>query len=235
MAEAKEAPTPLGIQRGNYDRSLPGPFLLSLGRIISLPLQHWVITKHPLSTFNIPRPPTHGSINLPLIGPQPQLSTIFLGMTATLLLKQNAWIWGYCNERITLPFAFFGVVVPAIYEALCALVFTSGAANPFWTPACLYAGAGVHVVAAITEWVSEMVRHGFKQRKENKGKLYKGGLFGVVRHPNYACNVVYGAAYGFAAGGPLCALFSKFSYLIECRRVKVESCANVCSGTVLLE
>ena len=35
----------------------------------------------------------------------------------------------------------------------------------------------------------------------NRGKLCTTGLWGVVRHPNFACNVVYGAAYGVAAGG----------------------------------
>jgi protein-S-isoprenylcysteine O-methyltransferase Ste14 len=209
MASQDPKADPLSIQRGNYNRSLPGPLLLGLGRIVSIPLQYWILTAHPLSRFGIPRPPTDGILDLPFAGPQPQLSTIFLGMTATLILKQNAWIWGYCNERITMPFAFFGVLVPAIYEALCALVFTSAASNPLWRKEFLYVGAAVHFLAAATELVSELGRASFKRDPKNKGKLYKGGLFGVVRHPNYAANVVYGAMYGFAAGGTAFALFSK--------------------------
>lgn len=205
-------PDALGIQRGNYNRALAGPLLLGLGRLISIPLQHWVITAHPLSRFGVPRPPTDGVITLPLLGPHPQLSTIFLGMTATLVVKQNVWIWGYCKELITTPFAFFGVVVPAIYEALSAVVFSGAASNPLWRPEFLYAGAAVHFLAAVTELVSELQRARFKSDPQNKGKLYKGGLFGVVRHPNYACNVVYGAAYGFAVGGPLYALFTGLFY-----------------------
>ncbi|KAJ4349725.1 uncharacterized protein N0V89_008343 [Didymosphaeria variabile] len=213
MAEKQPEKAPaLGIQRGNYNRSLAGPLLLGMGRIISLPLQHLVITAHPLSRFQIPRPPTHGVLDLPIMGAQPQISTIFLGMTATLILKQNVWIWGYCNELITVPFAFFGVMVPAIYESLSALVFTSAASNPLWRPEFLYAGAAVHLLAAVTELVSELGRASFKSKKENKGRLYRGGLLGLVRHPNYAANVVYGAAYGFAAGGPLYALFTGAFY-----------------------
>lgn len=209
MAGKREDAGALGIQRGDYSRSLAGSLFLGVGRMFSIPIQHWIITKHPLSAIGLPRPPTHGSINLPVLGAQPRLSTVFLGMTAVLLLKQNIWIWGYCNERITLPFAFFGVVVPAIYESLCTLIFTAAASNPLWSPSYLYASATIHVLAAITEAISEIGRHRFKSKRENKGKLYTGGLFGVVRHPNYACNVVYGTAYGFGAGGPVAALFSK--------------------------
>ncbi|KAL1610436.1 hypothetical protein SLS60_002104 [Paraconiothyrium brasiliense] len=213
MAEKRPGKTPaLGIQRGNYNRSLAGPLLLGLGRMISIPLQHCIITAHPFSHFGIPRPPTNGVLVLPIVGAQPQLSTIFLGMTATLILKQNAWMWGCCNELITVPFAFFGIIVPAIYESLSALVFTIAASNPLWRPEFLYAGAAVHFLAAVTELVSELGRANFKSKKVNKGKLYRGGFFGVVRHPNYAANVVYGAAYGFAAGGPLYALFTGAFY-----------------------
>ncbi|KAF2444682.1 hypothetical protein P171DRAFT_484777 [Karstenula rhodostoma CBS 690.94] len=212
MASSKPKPDPLSIQRGNYARTLAGPLLLGLGRTISIPLQHWVLTAHPLSRFGIPRPPIDGVLNLPLVGAQPQLSTIFLGMTATLILKQNAWIWGYCNELITTEFALFGVLVPAVYECLIALVFSGAFSNPLWRKEFLYVGAAVHFLAAAVELGSELARAAFKGRKENKGKLYKGGLFGVVRHPNYAANVVYGTAYGFAAGGPVGALFTGAFY-----------------------
>ncbi|KAF1978467.1 hypothetical protein BU23DRAFT_549902, partial [Bimuria novae-zelandiae CBS 107.79] len=210
MAEKGPTPNPdaLGIQRGDYNRNLAGPLLLGVGKLISIPLQHWVITSHPLSSFGIPHPPTDGSVTLPLFGAQPLLPTLFLGMTLTLILKQNAWLWGYCAERLTLPFAVFGVIVPAIYECLCALVFTAAGANPLWRREFLYAGAALHFLAAATELACEVDRARFKRRKESRGRLYKGGAFGVVRHPNYACNVVYGTAYGFAAGGPGFAVFS---------------------------
>lgn len=210
MAEKHRQPDPLSIQRGNYNRAFAGSLLLGLGRTLSIPLQHWILTAHPLSRFGIPRQPTNGILHLPLVGTQPQLSTIFLGMTATLVLKQNVWIWGYCNELITTPFAFFGVVAPALYECLSALVFSGAASNPLWRKEFLYAGAALHFLAAAAELGSELARAGFKRGSENKGRLYKGGLFGVVRHPNYAANVVYGAAYGFAAGGPWYALFSEY-------------------------
>ncbi|KAK7191258.1 hypothetical protein DPSP01_008328 [Paraphaeosphaeria sporulosa] len=209
---SKPKPDPLSIQRGDYARTLAGPLLLGLGRMVSIPLQHWLLTAHLLSHFGIPRPPSDGVLELPLVGAQPQLSTIFLGMTATLILKQNAWIWGYCAERITVPFAFFGVVVPAIYECLSALVFSYASSNPLWRKEFLYVGAAVHFFAAAVELGSELARARFKGRIENRGRLYKGGAWGLVRHPNYAANVVYGAAYGFAAGGPVYALFTGAFY-----------------------
>lgn len=194
---------PVSVQRGNYAWTLPAPLFLILGRIVCIPLQHAIISHNP---FSIP-PPTTNSLDLsfwPTTFPAPPSpETVFLGMTAVLVLKQSIWAFYISNEAMTLPFAFFGVVADFIYEGLCALVFSLASENPMWRPSFLYLGAAVHGCAALLELAAELQRKWFKDDPRNRGRLCTTGLWGVVRHPNYAMNVVYGAAYGFATGGPL--------------------------------
>jgi hypothetical protein len=53
---------------------------------------------------------------------------------------------------------------------------------------------------------------GFKADPKNKAKLYKTGLWGWSRHPNFAANIVFGFSYGLAAGGLLYALMTGGMY-----------------------
>lgn len=204
---------PLGIQRGNYQWTFPGPLFLVLGRLVCIPLQYLIVTHSPFGT----PPPKPSSSDLPfwpsqLVDP-PCPFTVFLGMTAVLVLKQSMWVFYISNEAMTLPFALFGVVADFIYEGICAVVFRLASSNPLWSPAFLYFGAAVHALAATTELLAELQRKAFKESPKNTGKLCSEGLWGVVRHPNFAMNVVYGAAYGFATGGPLFAVLPVAMYL----------------------
>lgn len=191
----------LSIQRGNYAWTLPAPLLLILGRLACIPLQHLIITHSP---FAVP-PPTLSTLDLASwpssFSSLPEPTTVFLGMTGILVLKQSIWAFYISAERMTLPFAFFGVVADFIYEGLSALVYSYALRNPFWRPSYLYLSAAVHLVAALVELGGELQRKAFKDDPRNKGKLYTRGLWAWVRHPNFAMNVVYGAAYGFATGG----------------------------------
>ncbi|OAK95134.1 hypothetical protein IQ06DRAFT_297995 [Phaeosphaeriaceae sp. SRC1lsM3a] len=194
---------PLSIQRGNYAWTLPGPLLLILGRLACIPLQHLILTTN---IFNIPRPNTAvidlffwpSSLSSP---PAPEF--VFLGMTVVLVFKQAIWAFYISREHMTMRFAFFGVVADFFYEGISALVFRFALLNPSWRPSFLYAGAVIHLVAAAVELGAEIERKRFKDDPKNKGKLCTSGPWRVVRHPNFAMNVVYGAAYGFATGGLL--------------------------------
>ncbi len=88
-----------------------------------------------------------------------------------------------------------------IYELITSLVFTTAASNPMFSPTLLRVGFGVYVSAVIAELTSELQRDSFKRGPRNKGKLCDRGLWGWVRHPNYTANIVFGFAYGLAAGG----------------------------------
>ena len=211
----KEEPA-MGVQRGNYNRHLAGPLILATSRILSIPLQHFIIAKHPLSVLGIPRPPTDGTITLPFVSPQwatqPLFPSLMVLMTAVLASKQISWI-GYCNEYITVPFGLFGGIADAIYEAITSLVYTGAAVNPLWSPAFVKPATAIHITAVVAELGCEMHRLAFKADPKNRGKLCTTGLWGWCRHPNFALNVVYGFAFGFAAGGPIYAMMTGGMYL----------------------
>ncbi|CAI6309705.1 unnamed protein product [Periconia digitata] len=192
---APNQPNPISIQRGDYNWTPLAPLLMSLGRFLSIPLQYYIINKHPLSSsLDTPLPPLH--------------FTLFLAMTVTLATKQTIWLFTYCFERITIPFAISAILVTALYESISALIFSVTPSNPLWHPYFLYIGFIIHLLAALAELACELPRAKFKRDPRNKGKLYTNGLFGIVRHPNLAANLVYGTAYGFAGGGPVYAIFT---------------------------
>ncbi|KAJ4407694.1 hypothetical protein N0V91_003664 [Didymella pomorum] len=204
---------PMGVQRGNYSWTLPEPLFFCLGRLASIPLQYAIVTYNP---FGVSQQPSSSTLDLsfaPTWLPVLEPLTIFLAMTGVLVFKQSIWMFYLCNERMTLHFAFFGVLADFIYEGICALVFSVAVRNPMWRPSFLYLGAAVHFVAAMIELAAELQRKAFKDDPKNKGKLCTNGAWGIVRHPNFSMNVVYGAAYGFATGGPLFALFPIAMYL----------------------
>jgi protein-S-isoprenylcysteine O-methyltransferase Ste14 len=207
---------PIGVQRGNYKRSLAGPLFLAVGRITSIPLQQFILAKHPLSLLGVPRPPTDGTITLPFLPPQwttqPLFPFLITLMPAVLVTKQILWM-SYCNELITLPYAFFAVLSTYIYEGVTTLVFTSAAVNPLWSPTFVKIATAIHVTAAVAELGCELHRRSFKADPKNRGKLCTTGLWGLCRHPNYAANVIYGTAYGFAAGGPVYAAMTGGMYI----------------------
>jgi steroid 5-alpha reductase family enzyme len=194
---------PLSIQRGNYAWTLPGPLLLILGRLACIPLQHLILT---INIFNVSRPST-AVIDLffwPSSLPSPPAPEhVFLGMTAVLVVKQAIWAFYISREHMSVRFALFGVLADFFYEGISALVFSCALANPTWRPSFLYVGAAVHLTAAAVELGAELERKRFKDDPKNQGKLCTSGAWRVVRHPNFAMNVVYGAAYGFATGGLL--------------------------------
>jgi protein-S-isoprenylcysteine O-methyltransferase Ste14 len=210
---ASTAPT--SIQRGNYNRALAGPLLLVLGHAASIPIQHLLLKTNP---FGVHPQPASLALVSPTFWPTtqpalPSLLTVYLGMTAALVLKQAIWAFYVSNEFMTLQFAIFGVISVILYERICAVVFSLAPINPFWRPELLYTGSVVHVFAVGMELGAELQRKTFKDDARNRGKLCTTGLWGVVRHPNFACNVVYGAAYGVAAGGWLFGMLPLGMYL----------------------
>jgi protein-S-isoprenylcysteine O-methyltransferase Ste14 len=194
---------PLSIQRGNYAWTLPGPLLLILGRLACIPLQHLILS---INIFNAPRSST-AVPNLSFwpssfpIPPAPE--HVFLGITGVLVLKQAIWAFYISREHMSIRFALFGVIADFFYEGISALVFSCALLNPTWRPEFLYVGAAVHAAAAAVELAAELQRKRFKDDPGNRGRLCTSGPWGVVRHPNFAMNVLYGAAYGFATGGLL--------------------------------
>lgn len=63
-----------------------------------------------------------------------------------------------------------------------------------WTPIAFFIGLVLHV------W-SDHGKYLFRKDARNKGKVYTGGLWGIIRHPNFLGFTIWRTAFATAAGG----------------------------------
>jgi protein-S-isoprenylcysteine O-methyltransferase Ste14 len=75
-------------------------------------------------------------------------------------------------------------IVPWLLVVLLFLA-TAGGTNPAGLGAAGVAGIVLFVMGSWMNSYAEYARHVWKQRPENRGKLYTEGLFRYSRHPNY--------------------------------------------------
>ena len=65
----------------------------------------------------------------------------------------------------------------------------------------LMLGLGLYTVGIVTEFASEVDRKRFKDKPENKGKPYGGGLWSWATNINYGGFTLWRAGYAVAAAG----------------------------------
>lgn len=208
-ASSSSTDDPLAVQRGSYSRAITGPKLLfATFRLLSPPVQWLIINSHPLSRFGIAPPPSGGTKTIQDVaqlglGPLtlPKYPLMMVVMPAVLGSKHIYWVTSLCNESMTWPFAFSGGVADLVYESITSLFFCAASSNPMFSPILLKVGFGIYVSAVVTELICELQRDSFKRNSKNKGRICDKGLWGWIRHPNYTANIVFGFAYGLAAGG----------------------------------
>lgn len=70
------------------------------------------------------------------------------------------------------------------------LLGITGGANPDPPGVAFAAGLLLFIVGSWMNSYAEFARHAWKQRPENRGRLYTGGLFRYSRHPNYFGDLV---------------------------------------------
>lgn len=109
---------------------------------------------------------------------------VFLRMTfmITYLLKRRIpW-----EESISVPFAF------ALYFIGFALLGYGRASALNWLD---FLAILLFIVGSFLNTASELQRHFWKKRPENKGKLFTRGLFGYAMHINYFGDLMWVIAY----------------------------------------
>lgn len=116
---------------------------------------------------------------------------LWLRMSATaLVLLRRRFSWSEAG------LVTFGV---AMYQLGFALLGV-GRAHPLnaWDvlATALFLGGGALNTG------SEWARLRFKRRPENRGRLYTGGPFAVVRHPNYLGDILWGTGWALASRSP---------------------------------
>lgn len=212
------------MQRGDYRSSPSGTFIFTLGRLINIPLQFYILTSLPFyKAFPRPPPPSGGSpiafhfhpsfaVLLSTISPR-TISTItntllltpnqliLLIMSLSLITKHLIWVLYIRRERMTIQFAFFGGIADIIFESIETICFTFASINPFFSSKLLYIAPFIHIPAVLVEVIAELQRKSFKDAAGNRGKVCTTGPWALARHINYGCNIIFGFGFGMACGG----------------------------------
>ena len=232
MAKTEPKKDPLQMQRGDYGRNVIPTILFTLGTAASSPIAYWLIRKHPLGYFGIPRPPLGHPPTISFFGhTYPRLPFLMAALPTVLHAKHIIWMNTYLREKFTWQFAFFGVLSHIIYDGVTALVFSAASVNPLFSETkFFYPGAALYVSSVLLEFAAEMQRVAFKRDPKNKGKPCTTGFWGITRHINYTANVLFGFAYGLAAGGPVYACLTGGMYLTNFLTNAMPSLEEYCRG-----
>ncbi len=159
--------------------------------------------------FATARDPTLAYLGL---GPYPAiLSALALGSST----KHIAWVLGISEMEMTPPAALLIGVFNSVFNTLNTMFslwnLTSAAPQMASKSASikdvvtssptLMLGLGLYTVGIITEFASEVDRKRFKDKPENKGKPYGGGLWSWATNVNYGGYTLWRAGYAVSAAG----------------------------------
>ena len=111
-----------------------------------------------------------------------------------------------------------------VNNSLNTLLFTLAGSNPTYvSPYSFYVGAALYTVGILVEPLAEVQRKIFKDKPENKGKPYAGGLFSLARNINYGAYTIWRTGFALACGGPVWAGLAglAFSYDFATRAIPV--------------
>lgn len=96
---------------------------------------------------------------------------------------------------------FWFFQIQAVLIILFSLPFLAVALNPSPLQIFDFVGIALWVLAVGGESIADKQLSGFLSKPENKGKLFKGGLWQYSRHPNYFCEWLHWFAYMALAVG----------------------------------
>ncbi|KAL2173557.1 ERG4/ERG24 ergosterol biosynthesis-like protein [Thermothelomyces heterothallicus CBS 202.75] len=133
---------------------------------------------------------------------------VLLLMNVLAAAKHFWFVLRVAEEAWTLPGAIIVGLDNIFFDTLNNFLFlcaaTSAASHPSGETLSnpyLLAGFSLFVLGIGLECACEIDRKRFKTDKRNKGKPYTGGLFAVVRHPNYAAFTIWRAGLAVATSG----------------------------------
>ena len=214
--------------RGHYEASVAGRALFVVVRALLVFLSYLLLLRpsdSPLcSAFPSACPPAAPGPHLPLLSSWgdilhlPSTATaIFLGIclpTVQFTLYNLRW------RREALPLGGQGGAVQVaaqvnLFDLTHVLLFAYRArANPTWSPALIAPWCpAIAALGLALHATADESKYRFKRDARNEGKVYAGGVWGVVRHPNHLGFVVWRTAFATAAGGWAFGLFAAVSFV----------------------
>ncbi len=128
---------------------------------------------------------------------------LFFACLFLAVAQQLYWLWAIARERFTWFMALFpwntGLDLLWLYFLSNAL--NRGVPVIIW----VYLGAVLCVAGLLIELISNLQLQFFKREPGNEGKLFTGGLFSLVIHPNYTGYLLWRTAFPLMTGYPLAA------------------------------
>lgn len=213
------------IKRGSSKATTPNsPYVFAGARLLDIPLQYVLLTRALPSLIRqlggIPTP-----INTPFVLGLSLHQSILMTMAIGSALKQSHWAIAISGEAMpvvnVVNIAVFNTIMNSFNTLLFTWSLTSAAKSssvpiPFLEghelPLYAVVGSAMYVVGLAIEWYSEIQRRDFKNDAKNRGKCYTGGLFSLVRHPNYQGYTIWRAGYSLTSSGLVWSSFIAFFF-----------------------
>lgn len=128
---------------------------------------------------------------------------LFFACVLLAVLQQLYWAWVLSRERFTWFMALFpwNNALDWLWVYFLSQALNRNLPVNNW----IYIGAGIFLVGSLLELISNIQRHRFKRDPNNEGKLFTGGLFSLVIHPNYTGYILWRSAIPLMTGYPLVA------------------------------
>ncbi|KAG8531747.1 ATP-dependent Lon protease pim1 [Bacidia gigantensis] len=230
MASKSATPAPLDPMdffpfRGQYGGSSAGALLFISVRA-TLPLLFYSLlapTSSPYSIFSkvpwaLPSrdPPTNDElyiVGLPdgllrslndCLGLSSYGSLLLLGVTLPSL-SFTAYNLLWRRERLPMTGQGGSVQITTqvnLIDAVHALLFVYLAArNPTWSPQLFRWTPIPFVFGWVLHVLADHSKYLFRKDQRNRGKVYTGGVWGLVRHPNFLGFTIWRVAFASASGG----------------------------------
>ncbi|KAF2093012.1 ERG4/ERG24 ergosterol biosynthesis-like protein [Rhizodiscina lignyota] len=161
---------------------------------------------------------------------------VLLSMTCITTIKHIWFVLCVAEEAWTVSGAVIVAAFNTFWNTLNNLLFlcatTSAASSPRGeTLANLYllVGVALFLLGIGAEWQCEIQRRQFKADVRNKGKPFTGGLFSLVRHPNYSGYTLWRASGAMATSGMLSATLTGVFFLYDFSSRAIPALDEYCS------
>ncbi|KAF2258068.1 hypothetical protein CC78DRAFT_538077 [Lojkania enalia] len=202
------------IHRGNYNRSIAGTATWIGLRAIDPLLQYYLLSKGWGSAILDKLGLSSMQIGGNALSSVLDARSILLGMSVTAAARHVYWILVLNREYFPPSFAAYVAAFNLAFDTTSSLILLSPKASTILKgpripipgtdtsfPLPLLLGTAMFLVGSVTETLAEVQRKRFKERPENQGKIYTGGLWQLAQHINYAGYMLWRGGYMLAAGG----------------------------------
>ena len=212
------------VRRGERTSTPLGTALFCVLRAMDPILQRQILLSAPLASLapklglSRPLPPPNGGpliisggLNLT------PFEAVIWAMSVGSAVKQILWLLTLSKESMYPGPAALIAIFNTVNNSINTLLFTTASSNPTYvSPYSVYVGAAFYTIGILVEPIAELQRKVFKDKPENQGKAYAGGLFGLARNINYGAYTLWRGGFALAASGPvwggICAAFFTWDF-----------------------